>query len=59
MYKHFDMEREKNTYAAVSEKKLRKVELCFMTGCFIKPFNMIINHFFLFGKLTRSPIFAF
>ena len=45
MYKHFDMEREKNTYAAVSEKKLRKVELCFITGCFIKSFSMIINHF--------------
>ena len=41
------------------KKKLRKVGLCFVTGCFIKPLQMIINHFFLFLKLIRSAIFAF
>ena len=28
-------------------KKLRKVGLCFTKDCFIKSFNMIINHFFV------------
>ena len=27
------------------KEKLRKVGLCFITGCFIKPFKMIINFF--------------
>ena len=45
------MKEKKNPYAAVSEKKkLRKVELCFMIGCFIKSFNIIINHFFCFAS---------
>ena len=30
------------------KEKLRKVGLCFITGCFIKPFKMIINHAFLY-----------
>ena len=29
------------------KKKLRKVGVCFITGCFIKPFKMMINHFFI------------
>ena len=29
-------------------KKLEKGGLCFFTGCFIKPFKMIINHFYSF-----------
>ena len=29
------------------KEKLRKVGLCFIAGCFIKSFNMIINLFFL------------
>ena len=37
---------------------MRKFGLCSITGCFIKPFNMMINHF-LFRKLIRSPFFAF
>ena len=32
------------------KEKLRKVGLCFITGCFIKPFQMIINHFFYFSS---------
>ena len=43
---------------SMRKEKLRKVGLCFITGCFIKSFNMIII-FFLFRKLIRSPIFAF
>ena len=39
--KRFYKEREKYTYAAVKmrKEKLRKVGLCFITGCFIKSFN--------------------
>ena len=43
---------------SMRKEKLRKVGVCFITGCYIKSFNMIINHF-LFRKLIRSPIFAF
>ena len=62
---------EKNTHAAVSEnEKIRKVGLCFITGYFMKPFKITINHFFfnssfcsqgffLFRKLVRSAMFAF
>ena len=32
------------------KEKLRKVGLCFITVCFIKPFQMIINHFFYFSR---------
>ena len=42
--KRFD-KKEKNTYAAVNEK--RKTGLCLTTGCFTKSFNMIINNFFV------------
>ena len=46
--KHFDEEREKNTYAAVNEKrKVGKSWTLFITGYFIKFFNMIIHHFFV------------
>ena len=33
---------------SMRKEKLKKVELCFVTGCFIKPFKIIINHFFFF-----------
>ena len=60
IYKRFDKEREKTLMQqSVRKEKLRKVGLCFITGCFIKSFNMIINHFFCFRKLMRSLIFAF
>ena len=35
---------------SVRKEKLRKVGLCFITGCFIKSFNMIVNHFFVFAS---------
>ena len=44
----FDKERKKTlVQQSMREEKLRKVGLCFITGCFIKSFNMIINHFFV------------
>ena len=32
---------------SMRKEKVRKVGLCFITGCFMKPFEMIINHFFM------------
>ena len=59
IWKCFDKERDKTLMQhSLRKEKLKKVGLCFITGCFIKSFNMIINHF-LFPKLSRSPIFAF
>ena len=40
------------------KETLKKFGLCFITGCFIKSFNMMIDHF-LFCKLNSSPIFYF
>ena len=43
------MEREKTlTQQSMRKEKQRKVGLCFITGCFIKLFKIIINHFFFF-----------
>ena len=57
--KRFDKEREKILMQqSMRKEKLRKAGLCFITGWFIKSFNMIIN-IFLFRKLIRSRIFAF
>ena len=52
------------------KEKLGKVGLCFLTGCFIKPDKMTINHFFFnrsfclhdlyfFCKLGRSAVSLF
>ena len=51
--KRFDKEREKTLMQqSMRKEKLRKVGLCFITGCFIKSVNMIINRVFLFHKLS-------
>ena len=49
-YKRFCKEREKTLHAqcSVKIKKLGKGGLCFVTGCFIKLFKIIINHFYSF-----------
>ena len=41
------------------KEKLRKVGICFITGRFIKPFQMIANHFFYFSSsfTAQFPIF--
>ena len=60
IYKRFDKEREKTLIQqSVRKEKLRKVvlKICSITDCFIKPFKMIINHFFLFCMLISSAIF--
>ena len=58
-FKHVDKEREKTRMQwSIRKEKLEKVGLCFITGCFIKPFKIIINHF-LFLVLIRSAIMAF
>ena len=41
------------------KEKLRKVGLCFKTGCFIKPLNMISNHFFHFSSSFAAQSWLF
>ena len=36
------------------KEKLRKVGLCFITGCCIKLFKMIINHFFIITIISQA-----
>ena len=51
IYKSFDKEREKALIQqSMRKEKLREVGICFITGCFLKPFKMIINHFFYFAS---------
>ena len=53
--KRFGKEREKTLMEqAMRKEKLRKVGLCFIKGCFIKSFNMIINHFFVSQAHSHS-----
>ena len=56
--KCFDKEREKHLCSSQWGKKNRKVGLCFITGCFIKSFNMIINYFFVW-QTHLQPNFCF
>ena len=57
--KRFDKEREKTLMQqSMRKEKLRKVGLCFITGCFIKSFNMIINHFIVL-QAHSQPNFCF
>ena len=56
----FDKERKKTlVQQSMRKEKLRKVGLCFITGCFIKSFNMIINHFFCFGSSLAAQFLVF
>ena len=59
IYYRVDKEREKTlTQESMRKEEPRNNGLCFITASFIKPFQMIINHFFLFLKIIRSAIFA-
>ena len=40
------------------KEKLRKVGLCFITGCFIKPFQVIINHLFYLSSSYAEAQFS-
>ena len=45
---HFDKERETLMQQSMRKEKLRKLDFfCFITGSFIKSFNMTSNHFFV------------
>ena len=58
--KRFDKEREKTLMQqSMRKEKLRKVGLCFITGCFIKSFNMIINHFFVLPAHSQPNFWFF
>ena len=41
------------------KEKLRKVGLCFIIGCFVKPVQMIINHFFYFSRSFAAQFLLF
>ena len=43
------------------KEKLRKVRLCFLTGCFMKPFQIIIkiDCFFYFSSLFTARFSLF
>ena len=41
------------------KEKLRKVRLCFIKGCFIKPFQIIINRFFYFSSSFTAQFLLF
>ena len=55
IYKRFDKKREKALIQqSMREEKLRKVGLCFITGCFIKGFKMIINHVYFASSFAAE-----
>ena len=41
---------------SVRRDELRKVGLCFITGCFIKAIKMIINHFYILQAHTQRNL---
>ena len=58
--KRFGKEREKTLMQqSMRKEKLRKVGLCLIKGCFIKSFNMIINHFFCFASSFAHQFLLF
>ena len=60
IYTCFDKEREKTLMRqSMRKEKLRKVGLCFTTGCFIKSINLIINHFFCFVSSLAAQFLHF
>ena len=57
IYKRFYKKREKTLIQqSMRKEKLRKVGFCFITGYFIKPFKMTVNHFF-FNRSFCSQVF--
>ena len=58
--KRFDKEREKTLMQqSMRKEKLRKFGLCVTTDCFIKSFNMIINHFFCIASSLAAQFSLF
>ena len=60
IYKRLDEEREKALLQqSMRKEKLRKVQLCFITGYLIKAFKMTINHFFFIRSSCSQDFFYF
>ena len=56
----FDKEREKKLMQqSMRKEKLKKSGLCFIKGCFIKSFNMIINHVFVLASSFAAQFLVF
>ena len=51
-------EKKKLMKQSMRKKKLREVGLCFITGCFIKSFNRMINRFFV-SQPYSQPNFCY
>ena len=57
--KLFDKERGKTlVQQPIRKQNLRKAGPCFITGCSVKPLNMIINQFFI-SQAHLQPNFVF
>ena len=46
-------------HQSMRKEKLRIARLCFIVGCFIKSFKMIINHFFFISQAHLQRSFCF
>ena len=60
IYKRFAKGKRKTLIQqSVRRENLRKVGLCFITGCFIKPFKIIITDFFYFTSSFTAQVLLF
>ena len=60
IYKRFYKKREKTVIQqSMRKEKLRKVGLCFITGCFIKPLKIIVTISSSTGLFVQKIFFYF
>ena len=61
IYKRFYKKREKNNHTAVNEKRKseKNWNLFYLTGYFVKPLKMTINHFFFNRSFYSQDFFYF
>ena len=59
-YKCFDKKREETLIQqSMKKEKVRKAGLCFITGCFLKHFKILINRFFFISQAHRNQFLLF
>ena len=54
-----DKKEKSLTQGPMRKEELRKVGYCFIRGCFIKPFQMITNHFLYFSSSFAMQFLIF
>ena len=60
IYKRFDKKTEETLIEqSMRKEKLRIARLCFIVGCFIKSFKLIINQFFFVSQAHLQRSFCF